>query len=38
MTERALLVGGHLTAGPDDGRYVVHAWLPAAPAVLEPAE
>ena len=37
MTERALLVGGHLTAGPDDGRYVVRAWLPASPAALEAA-
>jgi signal transduction histidine kinase len=34
MTERALLVGGHLTAGPEDGRFVVHAWLPAHPAPL----
>jgi signal transduction histidine kinase len=33
MTERALLVGGHLTAGPQDGRYLVHAWLPANPVV-----
>jgi signal transduction histidine kinase len=33
MTERALLVGGHLTAGPDSGRFVVHAWLPANPVV-----
>ena len=31
MTERALLVGGHLTAGPENGRYVVRAWLPAQP-------
>jgi signal transduction histidine kinase len=29
MTERALLVGGHLTAAPDAGRFAVHAWLPA---------
>lgn len=36
MTERALLVGGHLTAGPEEGRYVVRAWLPAHP-VTEPA-
>jgi glucose-6-phosphate-specific signal transduction histidine kinase len=32
MTERAALVGGHLTAGVDAGsgnsRFVVHAWLP----------
>jgi signal transduction histidine kinase len=33
MTERALLVGGHLTAGPEAGRYVVRAWLPAHPIV-----
>ena len=31
MTERALLVGGHLDAGPESGRYVVRAWLPAHP-------
>jgi signal transduction histidine kinase len=36
MTERALLVGGHLTAGPESGRFVVRAWLPAHPVV--PAE
>jgi len=29
MTERAVLVGGHLTARAEDGRFVVHAWLPA---------
>jgi signal transduction histidine kinase len=29
MTERALLVGGHLTARPEEGRFVVRAWLPA---------
>lgn len=28
MTERAALVGGHLTAGPVGPRFVVHAWLP----------
>jgi signal transduction histidine kinase len=33
MTERALLVGGHLTAGPEAGRYVVRAWLPGNPVV-----
>jgi len=38
MTERALLTGGHLTAAVDDGRYVVHAWLPAHPVVLDAAE
>ncbi len=41
MTERALLVGGHLTAGAESGRFVVHAWLPAhhAPETSEvPAE
>jgi hypothetical protein len=38
MSERALLFGGNLSAGPDEGRYVVRAWLPAAPAVLEAAE
>jgi signal transduction histidine kinase len=29
MTERAVLVGGWLTAVPDDDRFVVRAWLPA---------
>lgn len=33
MTERAGLVGGHLTAGVDGGRFVVHAWLPETLAV-----
>jgi signal transduction histidine kinase len=33
MTERAALVGGHLTAGPVGARYVVHAWLPERAAV-----
>jgi signal transduction histidine kinase len=28
MTERAALVGGHLTAAVDGARFVVHAWLP----------
>ncbi len=28
MTERAALVGGHLTAGVVGSRFVVHAWLP----------
>jgi signal transduction histidine kinase len=28
MTERAALVGGHLTARARDDRFVVHAWLP----------
>ncbi|MEO8095271.1 MAG: histidine kinase [Pseudolysinimonas sp.] len=37
MTERATLVGGHLTAGPEAGRYVVRAWLPANPVVLDDA-
>jgi signal transduction histidine kinase len=32
MTERAVLVGGRLSAAPDGDRFVVHAWLPAAPA------
>ncbi len=32
MSERALLVGGHLSAAAEDGRFVVHAWLPAHPA------
>ncbi len=31
MTERALLVGGHLTAQPEAGRFVVRAWRPAHP-------
>lgn len=29
MTERALLVGGRLTAGAEEGRFTVRAWLPA---------
>ncbi|MBX3195065.1 MAG: sensor histidine kinase [Microbacteriaceae bacterium] len=33
MTERALLAGGRLTAGPVDGSFVVRAWLPAHPTV-----
>ena len=33
MTERAALVGGHLTAGVDGPRFVVHAWLPEAVVV-----
>jgi signal transduction histidine kinase len=37
MTERALLVGGHLSAGPEAGRFVVRAWLPANPVTQEPA-
>jgi signal transduction histidine kinase len=28
MTERAALVGGRLTARPEEGRFVVRAWLP----------
>ena len=28
MTERAALVGGHLSAAPTGARFVVHAWLP----------
>lgn len=35
MTERALLVGGHLTAGPESGHFVVRAWLPAHPVTGE---
>jgi signal transduction histidine kinase len=31
MTERAVLVGGWLTAIPDDDHFVVRAWLPAQP-------
>lgn len=42
MTERALLAGGRLTAGAEDGRFVVRAWLPANPVApveaREPAE
>jgi signal transduction histidine kinase len=34
MTERALLVGGHLTAAPEERRFVVRAWLPAHPAPI----
>jgi signal transduction histidine kinase len=38
MTERALLVGGWLTAVPDEHHFVVRAWLPAHPeAVLTPS-
>lgn len=37
MTERALLVGGHLTASADAGRFVVHAWLPANPVLPDAA-
>lgn len=33
MTERAALVGGHLTATVDRNRFVVHAWLPERAAV-----
>lgn len=33
MTERAALVGGHLTAGVVGSRFVVHAWLPEHSAV-----
>lgn len=33
MTERAALVGGHLTAGAVGARFVVHAWLPERAAV-----
>lgn len=33
MTERAALVGGHLSARAEDGRFVVRAWLPASQAV-----
>ncbi|MEO5920682.1 MAG: histidine kinase [Pseudolysinimonas sp.] len=35
MTERALLVGGHLTATAESGRYLVRAWLPAAPVPVD---
>jgi signal transduction histidine kinase len=38
MTERALLVGGHLTAGPEAGRFVVRAWLPANPVPQDERE
>jgi len=37
MTERALLVGGWLTAVPDDDRFIVRAWLPAHPEGALPA-
>jgi signal transduction histidine kinase len=33
MTERAALVGGHLTARPEEGRFIVRAWLPVPQAV-----
>jgi signal transduction histidine kinase len=38
MTERALLVGGHLTAKPESGRFLVRAWLPAHPAPHDTTE
>ena len=40
MTERALLVGGWLTAVPDEDSFVVRAWLPAHPELAHgtPAE
>jgi len=34
MTERAALVGGHLSAGPAGERFVVHAWLPERAAAI----
>ena len=37
MTERAALVGGHLTAGVAGARFVVHAWLPERAAVADRA-
>ena len=37
MTERAALVGGHLTAGVVGARFVVHAWLPERAVVGERA-
>ena len=37
MTERAALVGGHLTAGVIGARFVVHAWLPERAVVGERA-
>ena len=38
MTERALLVGGHLSAGPDAGQFIVRAWLPAHPVQQDDRE
>ena len=35
MRERASSNGGRLTTSSDDGRFVVEAWLPAAPAFAE---
>jgi signal transduction histidine kinase len=35
MTERAALVGGHLTAAVDGARFVVHAWLPERAEIIE---
>ena len=32
MAERASLLGGRLRAGPTDGGFAVHLWLPLAPA------
>jgi signal transduction histidine kinase len=33
MTERAALVGGHLSARAEEGRFIVRAWLPVPQAV-----
>jgi len=38
MTERALLVGGHLTTAQESGRFVVRAWLPAMTVPLDDRE
>jgi len=35
MVERVTLIGGRLRAGPSDGGFTVHLWLPADPRVLE---
>jgi signal transduction histidine kinase len=37
MTERALLVGGRLTARAEEGRFVVRAWLPATTSTVQEA-
>jgi signal transduction histidine kinase len=35
MVERVTLIGGRLRAGPSDGGFTVHLWLPAGPRALE---
>lgn len=35
MVERVTLIGGRLRAGPSDGGFTVHLWLPASPRVQD---